>query len=77
MTDAFYIIKVRGAQAAADADSFHQVERVIDKIGASWAMITRKKRRRLSFSVAPFYSLEYNLAPTKLSFSPDHESSKC
>ena len=42
MTDAFYIIMAKGAQAAADADSFHQVERVVDKTGARWPMIVER-----------------------------------
>jgi hypothetical protein len=52
MTDAFYIIKVRGAQAAAGADSFHQVERVIDRIGVSWAMIIKRTQKALIFGCA-------------------------
>ena len=52
MTDAFYIIKVKGARAAAGADSFHQVERMVDKTGAFWAMIVERTKEALIFGCA-------------------------
>jgi hypothetical protein len=48
--------------SVSDADSFHQVEHMVDKIGRLLGGGCTKNAGGWSFSVAPFHSLEYNLA---------------
>ena len=49
------------------AISFYQVERVASERTRFERLSPKERQKALQFSVAPFYSLEYNLAPTRRS----------
>ncbi len=55
MIDAFYIVMAKGDQAAADPDSFHQVERMIDKIGHFWMPLAGRMQKVLIFGCAVLF----------------------
>jgi hypothetical protein len=54
MIDAFYIL-AKGDQVVADPDSFHQVERMIDRIGDFWMLLAGRTQKVLVFGCAVLF----------------------